>query len=408
MLSKPKIFNDPVHGFIKVPSGLALQIIDHPWFQRLRRIKQLGLTDLVYPGAHHTRFHHALGAMHLMGIALQSLREKGVPISSDEEEGCTLAILLHDIGHGPFSHTLEHEWVAGQNHELIGLQVLHSLNTQFKGALDLAIAIFTDQYHRHFFHQLVSSQLDIDRIDYLRRDSFFTGVTEGNVGSSRILKMLDVVDDQIVVEEKGIYSVEAFLSARRLMYWQVYFHKTTLSAEVMITQIIRRAKYLFQEGTQVFSTPNLSFFIHANASDASEELLSRYMELDDIDVWASIKAWAKDDDKVLSILSTALLQRKLFASRIATQQVPDDIMQQLTSETAQKLGLTKEEAAWLVVPGSINNEAYQVKGDHIRILKKTGEILDIADASDLPHIQAMRQSVKKHYLCWYKGVYLPL
>lgn len=409
-MNKQKIFNDPVHGFIKVPGTLAFDIIEHPYFQRLRRIRQLGLTDYVYPGALHTRFHHALGAMHLMCIALAALREKGIEISQEEWDACVAAMLLHDIGHGPFSHTLEHEVLRHINHEQISLLLMQEMDKDLGGRLGTAIAIFTNQYHRRFFNQLIASQLDIDRIDYLRRDSFFTGVTEGSVGSSRILKMLNVADDYLVIEEKGIYSVEAFLSARRLMYWQVYFHKTAISAELLLVQIVRRAKALLAAGTQLYASEALMLFLQRpfTLADLQENplLLRTYAQIDDFDVWACIKDWSNHGDYVLATLCKCLLHRRLFAVKVSNEPFAPQEVAAIEQKVAQQLNIPEDQARYFVIEGTINNSAYLASGSEIRILMKDGRVLDLADASDLPHIQAMRRTVKKHYLCWHKSVSL--
>ncbi|HAI00813.1 MAG TPA: phosphohydrolase, partial [Flavobacteriales bacterium] len=315
-VNRHKILNDPVYGFVTLRHARALDLMDHRYMQRLRRISQLGLSHLVYPGAVHNRFHHAVGCMHLMQEAIESLRNKGVDISEAEAEGACLAILLHDVGHGPFSHALEHSIVQGVHHEDVSALIMGRLNEEFGGALDLAIEIFNDHHPKKFLHQLVSSQLDMDRLDYLARDSFYSGVTEGKVGSERILKMLDVVDGQLVVEEKAIYSIEKFVVARRLMYWQVYLHRTVLSAEHMLMLVLRRAKHLARQGVDVFASPALSLFLHDDLDRAKfladPVVLERFCELDDSDIFVAMKAWRHHDDKVLSMLSTRLLDRGLF------------------------------------------------------------------------------------------------
>lgn len=416
VLNKNKIINDPVYGFITIPSELIYDIIDHPFFQRLRRIRQLGLTDMVYPGALHTRFHHALGAMHLMSITLSNLRSKGHEISDEEFEAAQLAILLHDIGHGPFSHALEFTILNGVKHELLSLVIIDYLNKEFNGALDLTLQIFTDKYPRRFFHDLVASQLDIDRLDYLSRDSFFTGVSEGTIGADRIIKMLDIRDDRIVVEEKGIYSIENFLSARRLMYWQVYLHKTAVSSEKMLIQIIRRVKELSQAGVEVFATPPLQVFLDhdINAKDIQKDprFIEAYTQLDDYDIWAGIKLWQNHEDSVLSRLCKMIINRQLFRVRLSNEsfdrpQIFDrPQLDALRAKIQQQLKLSDEEIDYFYITGEISNAAYMAKGQHINIVTKQGIIRDIAEASDLPNIKAMSKIVRKYYLCWPKSVSL--
>lgn len=409
-MNKKKIFNDPVYGFINIHSDLIFDIIQHRYFQRLRRIKQLGLTDFVYPGALHTRFHHALGAMHLMSTALMNLRGKGHEISDHEFEASLIAILLHDVGHGPFSHTLEFSLLRKIHHEDISLRIFERLNTHFSGRLDTAIKIFTGTYHRNFLHQLVSSQLDVDRLDYLKRDSFFTGVQEGTIGADRILKMLDIHEDQIVVEEKGIYSIENFLSARRIMYWQVYLHKTSVSAEKMLIQIIKRARELTQNGVNVPTTPAFGFFLERNITmeDFQEDpdIIDLFVLLDDSDIWGSMKFWSKHEDKVLSTLSAMMLNRNLFQIRLAgnKKELPD---RKVILEAVRKsMDLDEKEAKYFAGQGKISNEAYIRKGQTINILTKKGKVIDVASATDLHNIKAMSKVVKKYYLCWPKQVHI--
>ena len=408
--NKKKIINDPVHGFITLPSAFVFDVMEHRYFQRLRRIRQLGLTDYVYPGALHTRFHHAIGAMHLMGIALQTLREKGHAISEDEWEAAHLAILLHDIGHGPFSHALEHSLMQGISHERISLLIMEALHEEMGGNLALAIEIFTNTYHRKFFHELVSGQLDVDRLDYLRRDSFFTGVTEGNVGASRILRMLEVVDGHLVIEEKGIYSIEHFIGARRLMYWQVYLHKTTLAAEQMLISLIKRARVLAQEQGLVAPSTALQIFLATNISEEdfaqNPDYLRAYTDLDDIDVWACIKQWQHHPDKVLSFLSRSILDRKMFKVAFANEPFDTAEIAALSEQVAQTHQLSAEELPFLFLQGSVTNAAYIGGNRNIKILSKTGQIIDLAQATDLPNIEAMRKIVKKYYLCRPKNISL--
>jgi uncharacterized protein len=409
-MNKKKIFNDPVYGFINIPGELIFDIIEHPWFQRLRRIRQLGLTDLIYPGALHTRFHHAIGAMHLMGLALVNLRNKGHQISSQELEAARIAVLLHDIGHGPFSHTLEHSLMKNVAHEKLSTFIITKLNKEFNGALTLAQEIFTNKYKRKFFHQLVSGQLDIDRMDYLQRDCFFTGVSEGTIGADRIIKMLDVHNDKLVVEEKGIYSIENFLSARRLMYWQVYLHKTTVSAEKMLISIIERAKYLRRAGEKTFATESLDIFLKEDVklSDFEKDpsYLKAFTTMDDYDIWASIKMWSKHRDKILSGLCCDLLERHLFRIEIAVKDFDPGMIRKLEKNICTKLKIKEEDLRYFLLKGSVSNAAYLDKEDKINILTKTGRVVDVALASDLPNIKAISKIVKKHYLCWPKNVYL--
>jgi uncharacterized protein len=409
-LNKYKIINDPVYGFVTIYSELIFDLIEHPYFQRLRRIQQLGLTSLIYPGALHTRFHHALGAMHLMSITLDNLRSKGHTISDQEYEASLAAILLHDVGHGPFSHALEYSLLHNTGHEAVTLEFLKFFNEQFEGKLELAIRIFTGQYERKFFHQLVSSQLDIDRLDYLKRDSFFTGVSEGTIGADRIIKMLDVHKGELVVEEKGIYSIENFLNARRLMYWQVYLHKATVSSEKMLIQIIRRAKDLQQKGEQVFATPALQVFLEQPVTlesfQNSEHYLKAFAQLDDYDIWGSVKVWASHPDRILSLLSNMLLERKLFRVVLSNEKFEAGQVKQIKQKIRQEYGLRKEEVNYFFSEGHISNAAYLAKEQNINVLSKSGKVMDIAQASDLPNIKAMSKIVKKFYLCWPKNISL--
>ncbi len=407
-MNKKKIFNDPVYGFITIHSGLIFDIINHPYFQRLRRIKQLGLTEFVYPGALHTRFHHALGAMHLMTLTLDNLRSKGHDISNEEYEAALVAILLHDIGHGPFSHTLEFSLLKGIKHEDISVRMIKRLNDQFNGALDLAIKIFTGSYERPFLHQLVSSQLDVDRIDYLKRDSFFTGVQEGTIGADRIIKMLNLVNDEIVVEEKAIYSIENFLSARRLMYWQVYLHKTSVSAERMLIETIKRARKLTEQGIDLPATPAFKFFLERKITveDFLEDpdIIEVFALLDDNDIWGALKFWSTHEDNVLSLLSEMLLNRQLFQISLDNEEHASKHIDQLVRSVANRYELNEEEAKYFVGKGKISNSAYVSKGQSINILTKSGKIVDVAQATDLPNIKAMSKIVTKYYLCWPKSI----
>ena len=409
-MDKKKIINDPVYGFITIPDGLIYKIISHPYFQRLRRIKQMGLNDFVYPGALHTRFHHALGAMHLMSVTLQNLQKKGHAISAREYESMLIAILLHDIGHGPFSHALEDTLLRHSNHEEVSLIIMQYLDRKFRGRLKTTLEIFRNQYPRKFFHQLVSSQLDIDRLDYLRRDSFFTGVSEGTIGADRIIKMLDVKDDQIVVEEKGMYSIENFLNARRLMYWQVYLHKTSVAAEKMMVQLILRAKQLTAESTHLEATPNLLKFlknaITANDLQVNPHYLNAYCQLDDYDIWSAIKQWQYHPDRVLSAISSMFLNRDLFQIKMANKPFAKSELETLKSKIKRHYKIGNQEVNFLLCHGAISNAAY-ISGDSgINILSKSGKVMDIAQASDLPNIKALSKIVKKYYLCWPKSVNL--
>jgi uncharacterized protein len=398
-----KILNDPIYGFITVPNAQVLALIDHPWFQRLRYIKQLGLGHLVYPGALHTRFHHALGAMHLMGEAIATLRGKGHAVTEEEAQGAAIAILLHDVGHGPFSHALEHSLVEGISHEDVSALVMDALNTEFKGALDLGIRIFRDQYPKRFLHQLVSSQLDVDRIDYLNRDSFYTGVSEGVIGGERIIKMLQVVDDKLVVEEKAIYSIEKFLVARRLMYWQVYLHKTVVACEMMLVETLRRAKELALGGTPLFASPALLRFLsadHDRASFKDPQVLADFLKLDDHDVMGAVKVWCDHPDKVLSQLSTDLVHRRNLRIRLQNEPWPPSKVDDLRHTVATQLGISVKDAAHFVITGSIVNNAYDPEKDRIELRYKDGSLRDIAEASDNLGIAALSKPVEKFYLAW--------
>jgi uncharacterized protein len=408
-LNKKKIINDPVYGFIPIKSELIFDIISHPYFQRLRHIKQLGLTDFVYPGALHTRFQHALGAMHLMGRVLENLRFKGTEISEEECEAAQLAVLLHDIGHGPFSHALEDSLLPGIKHESISYLLMSELNDLFDHTLDLAIKIFRNSYKRKFFHQLVSSQLDIDRLDYLKRDCFFTGVLEGTIGIDRIIMMLHVHKDQLVVEEKGIYSIENFLNARRLMYWQVYLHKTSVSAERMLVNLIRRAKALVHAGENIPGSEALLLFLRQsfNLESFRQDANARraFGEMDDSDIWGALKLWKNNNDKILSMLSQMLLQRDLFQIVLSNDPIRKSSVDKIRTSLSKQYHTLRAETSYLFSYGTVSNEAY-TEGQKINILTKEGELLDIAQASDLPNIKALSKIVKKNYLCWPKTVSL--
>lgn len=411
ILNKRKIVNDPVYGFINIPFPILFDLIEHPYFQRLRRIQQLGLTNMVYPGGNHTRFQHALGALHLMEQAIAVLRSKGHEITEEEAEAVMIAILLHDIGHGPFSHALESTIVDNTSHEILSLLFMQELNDIFGGRLQLAIDIFQDKYPKHFLFQLVSSQLDMDRLDYLRRDSFFTGVIEGTIGSDRIIKMLDVSNDELVVEEKGIYSIEKFLIARRVMYWQVYFHKTVISAENLLLNILHRVKYLARKGEPVFATPCFQFFIAnplpenkpENISRESRKiLLDNYSKLEDNDIFSSAKVWAESNDRVLALLSTNLINRRLYRSEMQYQPFEKSYVDTIGEKIIGTNGFEAEDLKYFAFTGTISNHAYSLNDDKIKILKKNKETMDIAEASDMLNLTVLSKQVVKHYFCYLK------
>jgi HD superfamily phosphohydrolase len=401
--NKLKIFNDPIYGFVSLQYEIIFDLIDHPYFQRLRRIKQLGLTNLVYPGALHTRFHHAMGAMHLMGQAIDVIRSKGHEITEEEAKGVTIAILLHDIGHGPFSHALEHSIVSNVTHEDISELFMSRLNTEFNGQLSIAISIFQNKYKKKFLNQLVSSQLDMDRLDYLNRDSFFTGVSEGVVSSDRIIKMLNVVNDQLAIEAKGIYSIEKFIIARRLMYWQVYLHKTVLSAESLLVNILKRAKELAEKKVDLFCTPALHTFLYNKYSEkdfkTNPMLLDVFAKLDDNDIMTSIKVWTSHNDIVLSGLCKQLVDRKLFKVELQNQAFKEDKIKTIKQDIKKRLKLNDKEVSYFVFTGIVSNDAYRSDKIRINILFKDGSVADIADASDQLSIDVLAKTVKKHYLC---------
>lgn len=403
--NKKKIFNDPVYGFINIPDELHFDLIEHSYFQRLRRIKQLGLTHLVYPGALHTRFHHSLGAMHLMQQAIQLLRNKGYAITQHEAQAASIAILLHDIGHGPYSHTLEQTIIQGVTHETISLLLMQRLNAQFHGALDEAIAIFTDNHPKSFLSRLVSSQIDMDRMDYLKRDSFFTGVTEGNINADRILAMLEVVDNELAIEAKGIYSVEKFIVARRLMYWQVYLHKTVLSAEHMLMKVLLRAKEISPQLVDKITDP-LAFFLQKKGQfkqlDEDENALKYYSQLDDFDVFTALKIWYNHPDKVLRLLSQAIVDRQLFKVEISTTDFPEERKDALRKNICNHFKLSAEESNYLLISGKTSNHAYHPQQARINILYKDGSIKDISEASDQLNISVLTFPVTKYFLCYPK------
>ncbi|RCH55647.1 phosphohydrolase [Mucilaginibacter hurinus] len=405
-MNNKKIINDPVYGFISIPDGLVFSLIEHPYFQRLRHIKQLGLTHMVYPGSLHTRFHHAIGAMYLMDMAIETLRNKGHLISTEEEEAVIIAILLHDIGHGPFSHALEHTIVSGISHEDISALLMTRLNEHFHGRLTMAIDIFNGTYSRRFLHQLVSGQLDMDRLDYLNRDSFFTGVTEGLVGSDRIIKMLNLQGDEIVVEEKGIYSVEKFLIARRLMYWQVYLHKTVIAAEQVLAKILVRARELALNGKKLFCTPALCHFLYRTIS--REDFihdgihLETFAQLDDTDIMSAVKVWMDCDDVVLATLCSNLVYRRLFHVDITNTAPDKEVVNVLLDKAAAHYNITRTEAAYFVFTDTILNNAYRADDTNIRILMKDNRSIDITTASDNDNLTALSKTVKKYILCYAK------
>ncbi len=406
--NKRKIINDPVYGFITLPSPIVFDLIEHPYFQRLRRIKQLGLTHLVYPGAIHSRFHHALGAMHLMCQAIDVLRQKGHCITDAEAEAATIAILLHDIGHGPYSHSLEFSLIENTDHEKISELFIKTLNKQFKNQLSLALEIFKNTYHKKFLHQLVSSQLDMDRLDYLNRDSFYTGVSEGIVGSDRIIKMLNIVNDELVVEEKGIYSIEKFILARQLMYWQVYLHKTVISAEYLLVNTLKRAKQLTQSGVDIFASPALSYFLKKtfdkNSLYTQTDLLDVYARLDDYDIFAAIKVWCHHSDKVLSMLSQRIINRQLF--HIEMQNIPftENHLKKLVNKTMQSFDLDFNESQFFTFSGTTANHMYNSESGKIKILLRSNNIADISEVSDQLDTHTLSKKVVKYFLCYPKKI----
>ncbi|MEJ1221986.1 HD domain-containing protein [Sediminicola sp. 1XM1-17] len=402
--NKLKIFNDPIYGFISIPNTLIFDLIAEPYFQRLRRISQMGLSYLVYPGATHTRFHHALGCMHLMQKAIQVLRFKKVEITPKEEEGLLCAILLHDIGHGPFSHAMEHSIVEGVSHEHISLLFMEKLNKKFNGSLTTAIQIFNRAYPKKFLNQLVSSQLDMDRMDYLKRDSFYTGVAEGNVSSERMITMLNVVDGELVVEEKGIYSVEKFLMARRFMYWQVYLHKTGLVAEKLLISVLKRAKELLDKGETVHCSKSLLFFIQhkINEDNFDDETLEIFAKLDDVDILSAIKLWVDHPDFVLSKLCDMIINRKLLTIKMKNKPIDPEKLKKQFQKFQNSHELTDQETAYFVFSGEIGNKAYDQDRQNINIVRRNGRITDVAKASDHLNLKALSKTVTKYYICYPK------
>ena len=402
--NKLKIFNDPIYGFISIPNTFVFDLIQHPYFQRLRRISQMGMSYLVYPGAHHTRFHHALGAMHLMQQAIEVLRFKEVQISKEEETALLVAILLHDIGHGPFSHALEQSIVEKVHHEQLSLLLMEQLNVQFEGQLTLAIKVFKGDYHRKFMLQLISSQLDMDRMDYLKRDSFYSGVAEGNINSDRLIQMLHVVDDELVMDEKGIYSIEKFLMARRLMYWQAYLHKTSLVAELMLTKVLKRAKELTQKGEELPCSKPLQFFLShkVELEEFDTHVLAQFAALDDFDVISALKAWQSHTDFILRTLSSMIINRDLLKIRLSNEKVSKTEVKEYQAQVMQTYGLTAAEANYFVYKGKIKNQAYNKEGEPIRILKKDKTIEDVVETSDQFNSKALVQMITKYYVCFPK------
>jgi HD superfamily phosphohydrolase len=408
-LNKKKIINDPVYGFITIPSDLVYDLIEHRYFQRLRYINQVSMTHLVYPGALHTRFHHALGAMHLMTLAIETLRSKNVEFSKEEEEAAIIAILLHDIGHGPFSHSLEHTLVEGVSHEHISHLIMNELNHEFSGKLTLAIEIFKDEHPKHFLHQLVSSQLDTDRMDYLNRDSFYTGVSEGVISFDRIIKMLNVANNQLVVEQKGIYSIEKFLIARRLMYWQVYLHKTVISAEEMLIKTLKRAKQLSLQGIDLFASPALSHFLKNSIDQESFEKVPEHLfyfsQLDDTDILASLKVWMHHEDKILSMLCKGIMSRSLNRVEMSNEAPQESYISDLKEAAMRTYNISEEETDYIIYSKTISNSAYQVGDGNIQILMKDGSIQDITLASDLSNLEVLSKKVQKHIVSYPKELY---
>jgi len=394
-----KIINDPVFGFIKIKRGLLYDIVQHSLFQRLNRINQLGLASVVYPGARHTRFQHSIGAFYLMTEAVKALKEKGVYIFDSEEEAVEAAILMHDIGHGPFSHVLENTLIKGISHEDISLMMMERINRDLHGELNLAISIFKDEYPNKIFHQLISSQLDMDRLDYLRRDSFFTGVTEGNIGSARIIKMLNVADDRLVVDQKGIYSIENYLTTRRLMYWQVYLHRTAVGYEKVLVNTLTRARDLVRTGHEVFAAPALAYFLKDDVV-FDEQALDHYADLDDSDIWSALKAWKHSDDRILATLAADMLDRHLFRVEVSEQRPTDEYMQDIAHRIADQMGIALADTRYLMTLTEIGKDMYNPEDDSIGILYKDGTVKDIAEASEILNVQLLSKKIRKYYLCY--------
>lgn len=398
-MNSHQIINDPVFGFIKLKRGLLYDIVQHPLFQRLTRINQLGLASVVYPGARHTRFQHSLGAFYLMTEAVKSLIEKGVYIFDSEAEAVQAAILMHDIGHGPFSHVLENTLISGISHEDISLMMMECINQDLKGQLSLAISIFKDEYPNKIFHQLISSQLDMDRLDYLRRDSFYTGVTEGIIGSDRIIKMLNVKDDRLVVDSKGIYSIENYLTSRRLMYWQVYLHKTAVGYEKILVNALMRARYLMQQGLNLFASPSLAYFLKNNVH-FDDQALQVYAELDDSDIWSALKAWKHADDRILSTLATDMTDRHLFKVEVTDERPSQEYLDDIAHRIAHQMNIPLADTKYLMTLTEIGKDMYNPEDDSIGILYKDGTVKDIADASEILNVQLLSKKIRKYYLCY--------
>ncbi|MGZ5242691.1 MAG: HD domain-containing protein [Bacteroidia bacterium] len=405
-MAKIKIFNDPVYGFVSLPRDIIFQLVEHPYFQRLRRIKQLGMTHYVYPGALHTRFHHALGAHHLLSLALENLKSKGIQISDEDCEGVSMAVLLHDIGHGPFSHALEKVLARDVHHEDISVLFMQYFNTAYKGRLENALAIFKGDHPKKFLHQLVSSQLDVDRLDYLKRDSFYTGVSEGVIGSDRIIKMLHVQDNELVVEAKGIYSIEKFLLARRLMYWQVYLHKTVVSAEQLLIKILERAQELAANGEELFATPAFRFFLYNQISGAdfqsNSKVLDTFAQLDDYDVLASIKTWMQHPDFVLSTLCKKMINRQLYKCVFQNSPYTQEQLSQLQQQVVDTYNISPENASYFVFTDKVQNSTYSADSIAINILLEENKVRDIAEVSDQYDLHTLTRKVTKYFLCYPK------
>lgn len=408
MIQKRKIINDPVFGFINIPEGLLLDILNHPFMQRLTRIKQMGLSSVVYPGAQHTRFQHSLGAFYLMSEALVHLSAKGINITSEEAEAVEAAILMHDLGHGPFSHVLEEVIVDDISHEEISLLMMKKMNEEMNGRLDLAIEIFKDTYPKRFLHQLVSGQLDVDRLDYLCRDSFYTGVVEGNIGSARIIKMLDVKDDRLVVESKGIYSIENFLTARRLMYWQVYLHKTSVACERMLINTLLRAKELAHSGVELFGAPALHYFLYNNVGGedfvSDTQCLEYFSRLDDSDIWSALQVWCSHPDKILSRLSNDIINRHIFKVEITDEPVSEKQKEELRERISSKMNVSLDETRYFFAIHPIEKNMYDAKDDSIEILYKNGATKNISEASDMLNISLLSKKIRKYYLCCLRNI----
>lgn len=401
--NKQKIVNDPIYGFITIPNSLIYDLIQHPYFQRLRRISQMGLSYLVYPGAHHTRFHHALGAMHMMQKAIEVLRFKEVEISKEEENALLIAILLHDIGHGPFSHAMEHS-IVEVHHEEISLLFMNKLNQEFESKLSLAIKIFKGEYHRKFMLQLISSQLDMDRMDYLKRDSFYSGVAEGNINSDRLIQMMNVVDDVLVMEEKGIYSIEKFLTSRRLMYWQAYLHKTSLVAELILTKTLKRAKELLNKGIEIECSKPFHYFMSnkVTSTDFNDDILNTFSRLDDFDIISALKSWQFHDDFILSSLSKMIINRDLLKIKLDSEKFPKEVLEDYQAKVVERFKILKQDSEYFVFKGRIKNQAYDKAAEPIRILKKDRTIEDVVEASDQLNLKALSKPVIKYYICYPK------